>query len=76
MAATLKQYSTVYLVQALYSNPYAQSFPWENGLTRTQVVTELNKRSGENDVTQIVSALPAVGTVTGATTASKKSSIK
>jgi hypothetical protein len=76
MAASLQQYSTTYLMGALYANPFAQSFPWENGFTRAQVLTELNNRSGQGDVSQIISALPNVGTVGAVKVASGKSSIK
>jgi hypothetical protein len=56
MAASLSQYTTTYLMNALYTNPTAQTFPWENGFTRAQILTELANRSGQNDVSQIVSA--------------------
>lgn len=72
MAATLQQYPTTFLMIALYDNPTAKSFPWENGFTRAQVVQELQNRSGEGDVSQIVSSKAVVGTDNGTTVTDKK----
>lgn len=74
--ASLHQYTTTFLMNALYTNPTAQTFPWENGITRAQIRTELANRSGENDSSEIVSNLTSVGTTDGATTANNKNKIK
>ena len=78
--ATLQQISTTVLMRTLYENPNAPTFPWNIGgatfVTRIAILNELANRSGQNDVSQIVSALPAVGTSDGATTTSGKSKIK
>jgi hypothetical protein len=71
MAATLHQYTTSHLVAALYQNPAAQTFPFENGVTRQAIVNELASRSGQNCVMQVTSNLPAVGTASGSKTVSK-----
>jgi hypothetical protein len=74
--ATLQQYTTTYLMNALYTNPTATTFPWENGFSRTQILTELSNRSGQGDSSQIVSNLPLVGTTDGNSTVNDKRHIK
>ena len=71
MAATLQQYTTSHLVAALYQNPTAQTFPWENTFTRAQIIAELTNRSGQNVTLQVTSNLSAVGTASGSKTVSK-----
>ena len=63
--AKLKTYTTCFLVGALYQNPHAQSFPWEGGFTRAQVLKEVDSRSEKHVVFQLTSNLPEVGTRTG-----------
>lgn len=82
MAATLQQLPTTFLMLALYDNPSAQTFPWNlagqsGDVTRTQVLTELSNRSGQNDSSQIVSAKTTpVGTTNGSPVVNGKMKIK
>jgi hypothetical protein len=73
--ATLQQLPTTFLMQVLFSNPTAQSFPWSvQGISgspsRAQLLNELANRSGEGDSSQII------GDVGTTTTGSKKANGK